>query len=194
MRLDFLNNLERNLESDKSNSFITEFIADLKDYINNSKEINSGIRKNNNLRQEDCLYQVVDFSIDGVYLQNTNNNIIFEEVNIPDELKNVISNDYILRYKNGKYVFEEELTDEFFKNMVDINKYKEIQEKFIKRTNILKIDSKMRYSVLSRDKDFTRLKYKYGEIEVPNILLPYFIKKESILYFKNGKFHKDLLN
>lgn len=194
MRIDFFNDLERNLKCAKSNNFITEFIADLKNYIDNSKEkeINSEIIKNNNFRQEDCLYQVIDFSIEGVYLQNTNNNIIFEEVNIPEELKNVISNDYILRYKNGEYVYEEKLTNEFFKNMVDINKYREIQEKFIKTTNISKIDSKMRYSILSRDKDFTRLKYKYGEIEVPNILLPYFINKKSILYFKNGKFHKDL--
>ena len=43
----------------------------------------------------------------------------FEEVNIPEDLKNVISNDYILRYKNGTYIFEEKLTDDFCKKIDD---------------------------------------------------------------------------
>ena len=75
-------------------------------------------------REEDCLYQVVNLSLHGAYLQNKNNNVIFEEVNIPEDLKNVISNDYILRYKNGTYIFEEKLTDDFFDSLVEINKKK----------------------------------------------------------------------
>ena len=44
-------------------------------------------------------------------LQNMKTNVILEETNIPEDLKNVISNDYILRYKAGTYIWEEELTD-----------------------------------------------------------------------------------
>ena len=72
-------------------------------------------------REENCLYQVVDFSAKGVYLLNKNTNKIFEETEIPQELKNQIQNDSILRYKNGEYVYEEELTEEFFNNLEDID-------------------------------------------------------------------------
>ena len=46
---------------------------------------------------------------------------IFEEKNLPQEIKNVVSEGYILRYKNGEYVYEEELTEEFFNNLEDID-------------------------------------------------------------------------
>ena len=39
---------------------------------------------------------------------------------IPEDLKNVISNDYILRYKDGTYIWEEELTDKFYEGLTDI--------------------------------------------------------------------------
>ncbi len=73
------------------------------------------------LKQEDCLYQVVDRSVNGVYLQNLYNHKVFEEKELSEELLNKIGNDYILRYINGEYVFEEELTDKF---MERINRYK----------------------------------------------------------------------
>lgn len=68
---------------------------------------------NDDLKEEECLYQVVDRSLEGVYLQNLNNNKIFEERDISPDLLDKIGNDYILRYKDGNYVFEEELTDKF---------------------------------------------------------------------------------
>ena len=61
-----------------------------------------------------------------------------------------------------------------------------------KKSNILDIDPETKYNVLWRRDDYTILKYKKGRIKVPNVLLPYFMNDKSILYFKNGKFHKDL--
>ena len=58
----------------------------------------------------------MDHSSKGVFLQNKDNNVIFEETNLSEELMDKISNDYILSYKNGEYVYEEELTDDFFQN------------------------------------------------------------------------------
>ena len=72
-------------------------------------------------KKEDCLYQVVDRSLNGVFLQNLNSNQVFEEKEISKELLDKIGNDYILRYINGEYIFEEELTDKF---MERINRYK----------------------------------------------------------------------
>ena len=40
---------------------------------------------------------------------------------IAEELKNQIQHDSILRYKNGEYLYEEELTEEFFNNLEDID-------------------------------------------------------------------------
>ena len=76
----------------------------------------------NSLKQEGTLYQVVDFSSKGVYLRNTGNNKIFEETNIGEGLKEKLGNDYVLSYKNGEYVYEEELTDKFMNSLVDIEK------------------------------------------------------------------------
>lgn len=71
----------------------------------------------NELKQENCLYQVVDRSLNGVYLQNINSNKVFEETDLPKELLDKIGNDYILRYKDGEYIFEEELTDKFMERI-----------------------------------------------------------------------------
>lgn len=184
----------------KDSDLVQNFITELSNHLEktNSKEgnkmtNNEKVSELNNHREENCLYQVVDFSSDGVFLQNTNNNAIFEEKNMPKELMDKISNDYILRYKDGNYVIEEELTDDFMNSMVGIQEYKRIQENFEKESNILKIDPNTHYTVSSRKEDFTVL--SYGEnskntIEVPNELLPYFINEQTVLSYKNGKFEK----
>ena len=184
----------------KDSDLVQNFITELSNHLEktNSKEgnkmtNNEKVSELNNHREENCLYQVVDFSSDGVFLQNTNNNAIFEEKNMPKELMDKISNDYILRYKDGNYIFEEELTDDFMNSMVGIQEYKRIQENFEKESNILKIDPNTHYTVSSRKEDFTVL--SYGEnskntIEVPNELLPYFINEQTVLNYKNGKFEK----
>ena len=184
----------------KDSDLVQNFITELSNYLEktNSKEgnkmtNNEKVSELNNHREENCLYQVVDFSSDGVFLQNTNNNAIFEEKNMPKELMDKISNDYILRYKDGNYIFEEELTDDFMNSMVGIQEYKRIQENFEKESNILKIDPNTHYNVSSRNEDLTVL--SYGEnskntIEVPNELLPYFINEQTVLSYKNGKFEK----
>ena len=76
---------------------------------------------NNSLKKEDNLYQVVEILLDGAYLQNLSDKKISKETNIPKDVLKRIGNDSILRYKNGKYIYEEKLTDEFFNNLEDIN-------------------------------------------------------------------------
>ena len=123
MNLDLFNGLTN---TTKENTFIENFMKELSDYLaNQMKGKDNKLQENINLKEENCLYQVVDRSKDGVYLQNLKNNKVFEETDLPKELLDKISNDYILRYKNGKYIFEEQLTDDFFNDLIDIN---EIQE------------------------------------------------------------------
>lgn len=196
MSLDLLNDLVNKV---KESDFVNNFIDELADYLKNANEkgetqLNN--EQNNNLdvyRQENCLYQVVDFSSNGVFLQNTKNDKIFEETNISQELLDKIGNDYILRYKDGKYVIEEELTDNFMNSMVGIQEYRKIKEEFEKESNILEIDSNTKFNVDLRNSDYTILSYgkEKNTIEVPNALIPYFAVEGNVLKYDNGKFIRE---
>lgn len=122
MNLNIFNNLTNDT---KENNIVQAFIKELSKYLQKEAEkgrnTNLHNEKQENLREENCLYQVVDRSKNGIYLQNLKNNRVFEETSIDQELLNKIGNDYILRYKDGKYIFEEELTDEFFEEgLIDL--------------------------------------------------------------------------
>ena len=128
MSLDLINDIVNKI---KESDFVNNFMEELSNHLTNVKEKgeNQMSNENNNLnelnefRKENELYQVVDLSSKGVYLQNMSTNKVFEETNIPQDLKNKIGNDYILRYKNGEYIFEEKLTDDFMNGLIDIQEY-----------------------------------------------------------------------
>lgn len=193
MNLDFFNDIINNV---KENNFIQNFMTELSNYLekNAEKGVNELNTQENkkvtNNREENCLYQVVDFSSNGVYLQNTNNNVIFEETEISQELKDRISNDYILRYKDGKYIYEEELTQNFMNSMVSVQEFQKIKEDFINDSNILELDPNTQYKIETRENDYTILSYADNKtMKVPNELIPFFAKEQSILYYKDGKFN-----
>lgn len=94
MNLDLFNNILNNV---KESNFIQNFMKELSNYMDS-------------LKQEDCLYQVVELGADGVYLQNINNNKVARETDISKEVLDKIGEDFVLRYQNGEYVIEEELT------------------------------------------------------------------------------------
>lgn len=193
MNLDFFKKLEKGIKNIDTKGFIDEFMNELTDYLNNSKQKENIEMSNQENIEEDCLYQVVDRGLNGIYLQNTNSGVIFEETNIPEEIRDVLGNDDILRYKNGTYIIEEELTRDFLDSLVDVSEYKKMQEDFIKNTNISEINSNTQFKVVSKDGDYTLLNYGDNEkdrIRVPNVLLPYFINDKTILYYENGKFYK----
>lgn len=128
MSLDLINDIVNKI---KESDLVNNFMEELSNHLANVKEKgeNQMSNENNNLnelnefRKEHELYQVVDFSSKGVCLQNMSTNKVFEETNIPQDLKNKIGNDYILRYKNGEYIFEEQLTDDFMNGLIDIKEY-----------------------------------------------------------------------
>ena len=195
MNLDFFNDLFNKV---KESDFVQKFTEELSNYLEKVNEEGRGqleVQENNkNLdayREENTLYQVVDFSSKGVFLQNTNTGVTFEEIDIPQDILDKIGNDYILRYTDGKYVVEQELTEDFMNSMVGIQEYRKIKEQFEKESNILNIDANTRFNVLSRDNDYTML--SYGEkdtVKVPNALVPFFANEQSVLCYKNGKFEK----
>lgn len=190
MNLDIFNNL---LKSNKEKNFIQDFVKELSDSLNKNNELFKKDSSVNDFeKEEDCLYQVVDRGTNGIFLQNTKNNKIFETTNIPKDIQDKIENDYILRYKDREYIIEEELTDKFMNSLVDIAEYKKIQESFERTSNILKIDSDTRYNVVERKEKYSVLCYGDNKIiDVPNELLPFFIDNDTVLYYEDGKFEKD---
>ena len=187
MNLDLINNLFNNA---KNSQFVKEFMRELSEVLQKpNKNINQ-----NSLKQEDVLYQVVEMDVDGAYLYNTNNNIISKETDIPEEFLDEIGNDTVLRYKNGEYIIEEELTQKFMDSLVDIKEYKEIQDKFLKKSKILENDENTRYTLEERNSDYSILSFGENDentIEVPNALIPFWTNSNDSLYFKNGKFNRD---
>lgn len=109
MELELFNNL---LKDVKENNSVQNFIKDLSNYL---EEVKRNEKMEDILKQEECLYQVVELAEDGVYLQNTMNNKISKEKDINKDLLSKITNDSILRYQNGKYIYEEEITRKVFR-------------------------------------------------------------------------------
>lgn len=103
MNLNLFNNLLSNI---KENNIIQNFIKEL----STSLEKENDNTQSSSLKKEDCLYQVVEMSSDGAYLQNINDNRVHKETGISKEVLEKIGNDSVLRYKDGNYIYEEELT------------------------------------------------------------------------------------
>ena len=118
MNLDFFKELKNSLNN---NNEVKDFIKELSDYMNNFKE---KILKPKNDREEG-LYYVLDGKPDKVYLTKFNSKKVFEATDIPQNIKNSVSEGFILRYKNGEYTIDEELTEKNFEGLLNIDKYEE---------------------------------------------------------------------
>ena len=198
MNLDLFNNLVNNV---KENNIVQSFIKELSNYLEkqNNKLLNEEYNRKDNrkdngtLKQENCLYQVVEIDVDGVYLQNVENNNVSKEMDISKEILNKLGNDSVLRFKDGSYIYEEELTKQFYDSLIDVKKYMNIQDNFVKESNILEIDSDTRYKIeLSKD-NYCLLSYENNgksTIEVPKELIPFWAKNGDELYYNNGKFNR----
>lgn len=195
MNLDLFNNL---VNSVKENNIIQSFIKELSNYLEkqNNKLLNEEYNRKDNeiLRQENCLYQVVEMDADGVYLQNTDNNSIAKEMDISKEILNKIGNDSVLRFKDGNYIYEEELTKQFYNSLTDIKEYKKIQNNFVEENDMLEIEPNTRYKFELSEDNYCLLSYENNgknTIKVPKELIPFWTKNGDNLYYKNGKFNRD---
>ena len=161
------------------------------------KENNEKINQLNSLKQENCLYQVVEMGIDCAYLENLENCRVFKENDIPKDILEKISNDTVLKYKDGKYVIEEEITQRFFDSLVGIKEYVDIQKKFTQESNILQNSPDTIYKIQERNEKYTIVTYEKNgicTIKVPNELIPYWSKKREYLKYKNGDFQREIMN
>lgn len=114
MNLDFFRGLKNNLSN---NNDIKEFLNELADYMNGLKE--KKLKQKNN--REEGLYYVLDGKPNKVYLTKFNSKKVFEATDLPQEIKNIVSEGFILRYKDGEYRIDEELTDKNFEGLLNID-------------------------------------------------------------------------
>ena len=186
MRLEFLEELKNNLDDT-----VETFLNEISTHFNKSKEEVEKAQDTrlNELREEECLYYVIDSDLETVYLQNLNNNIKFKETEISPEIKREVFTDCILRYKNGEYVWDKELTDKFMNTLVSAGELREIKEKFRQESKIEENAQDTRYNVLSHGDDHTILSYDGTKsVKVPNVLMPFGVDNKKVYIYKNGKF------
>ena len=108
MNLDLFNNI---LDNIKGNNVVQNFMKELSNYLEKNNENN--IDNENlevGLRQEECLYQVVEVGTNYAYLQNVNTNLVGKETKIPKAILDQIGEDTVMLYKDGNYIVEDELT------------------------------------------------------------------------------------
>lgn len=115
MNLDFFKQLKNNSQ----NREVKDFLNELSDYMNNLKE---KIFKQKNDREEG-LYYVLNANPEKIYLTKFNSKKVFEATDLPKEMRNKVSEGFILKYKNGEYTIDEELTEKNFEGQLNIQEY-----------------------------------------------------------------------
>ena len=118
MNLDIFKELKNSLSN---NNEVKNFINDLADYLNDLKE---KISKPKDTSKED-LYYVLNANPDKIYLTKFNDKKVFEAIDLPKEIRNTVSEGFIVRYKDDEYTVDEELTEKNFEGLLNIDEYKE---------------------------------------------------------------------
>ena len=138
-------------------------------------------------RTENDLYVVVEKCLNSAYLQNINTNIVFEETYFSDDVFNLLHNDIVVSFKDGKYVYEDEITRDWMNSFISIDEHNEALQELMAEPNFSKIDFENTiFSITSRDNNYTLLSYGESQkyiLKVPNKLISYWVDDNSILYY-----------
>lgn len=116
-----LRNLEEEKLCDKSLDFLREVLGDL-ERVN--EKIKSRLEKGE-IYKENELYYVYSYSPEKVFITRQGSNNIELIKNLPEELSENLSEGFILRYKNGTFIIDEELTEKSMNFELDFDNYKE---------------------------------------------------------------------
>ncbi len=116
-----LRSLEDEKLSEKSLDFLREVLGDL-------ERVNDKIKSRlemGNLYKENELYYVYSYSPEKVYVTRQGDKSIELLENLPEELTKNLAEGFILRYQNGKFIIDEELTEKSMNFELDFDNYKE---------------------------------------------------------------------
>lgn len=189
MNLDFFTNLVNDV---KSHSFTSQFIDELTKYLNNIKgniAENQMMPRNDieKYRKEDNLYIVVEKGLNSAYLQDVNTDMIFEETLFSDDLFDLLHNDVVIRFKDGQYIYENEITNKWIDSFISTDEHNQLLTELMHEPNFSEIDfESTTFNITSCHDNYTIL--SYGEnnkdtLKVPNKLIDYWADNNSILYY-----------
>ena len=170
MELDIINKIS---EFAKESGFVQKFLEELSDELKrkSGREVNNTL-SSDILKQEGTLYQVVEMTTE----------------DISKELYNLIGNDSIIKFENGEYIDEPDITDEFMNSLVDIDELDKIQNDFFAQSGIDKNPADARYTLVSKDSESSEVEYDGNLIKVPNELIPFFAESGTELIYKDKHF------
>lgn len=172
-----------------------KYIIDIKSTNAISKKLKEATKEIVNLqenhikqyRTENDLYVVVEKCLNSAYLQNINTNIVFEETSFSDDVFNLLHNDVVVSFKDGKYVYEDKITRDWTNSFISIDEHNEALQELMAEPNFSKIDfATTTFSIASHDNNYTFLSYGESQkdiLKVPNKLISYWVDDNSILYY-----------
>ena len=123
MLLDFFNDIKNiAIQNEFLSSFI-EKLDDLKDCIDDKLKENNLLTKEENKNGE--LYYVYAYALPNVYITKQKSNKVELLEGVSEEFKRNLAEGFILRYKDGYFFVDEELTDKSINFELDFDNYKE---------------------------------------------------------------------
>lgn len=187
MKLDLWNEVK---DFAKENHLLENFLEELTQQLKQSKSKGEKNEMKTIENLPNGIYQVVDFSVNGVYLQDTKTNMVWE-TKIPSELEEQIESDAILRIENGQAYYEPEMTEDFLEHLISAGELQKIKEEFKEKSTILEMPESTIYQIEERNQEKTILiDQENQKLEVPNALIPYFAQNGDCVIYQDGLFHR----
>ena len=116
------NNVKEGLliRKDGDNWVIDEEVSEVfSDKLTKAAENLSKVQENelDGYRREGGIYQVIDNDKICIFLLDKETGKVFQETKFSDKLYDILGTDFIIRFENGEYIYDEKLTDEFFNSL-----------------------------------------------------------------------------
>ncbi len=116
-----LKTLDEEKLCEKSLDFLKEVLGDL-------EKVNKKIKRkleSKNLYKENELFYVYSYLPEKIYITRQGDKNIELLENLPEKLTKNLAEGFILRYQNGKFIIDEELTEKSMNFELDFDNYKE---------------------------------------------------------------------
>lgn len=116
-----LRTLDEEKLCEKSLDFLKEVLGDLEKV---NEKIKSKLEKGYSYKENE-LYYVYSYSPEKIYVTRQGEKNIELLKDLPNELTKKLAEGFILRYKNGTFIIDEELTEKSMNFELDFDNYRE---------------------------------------------------------------------
>lgn len=116
------------LETLNEEKLCEESLDFLKEVLGDLEKVNDKIKgrlENKSLFKENDLYYVYSYMPEKVFVTKQGEKHIEILKDLPEELLKNLAEGFILRYKNGKFIIDEELTEKSMNFELDFDNYKD---------------------------------------------------------------------